>query len=110
MYQNKSNISLIWSNHFFYKIPKSRNIIGFDITTIHRMFGRGFFIDGLCLSRRGKNGGLLSSSMVIRKKVYNHYVLFRFFIYVGCTFKFKVIGFSFRRKFIHYSKISFARW
>jgi len=110
MYQNNNKISLIWSNSFFYKISKFRNIIGFDISTIHRMFGRGYFIDGLCLGRRGKNGGLLSSSMVIRKKVYSHYILFRFFMYIGSTFKYKILGFSFKRKFIHYSKISYVRW
>jgi len=108
MAQNK--IQLIWSVNFFSDIPKSRNIIGFDISTIYRMFGRGYFIDGLCLSRRGKNGGILSSSMVLRKKTYNHYVLFRFFIYFGTSFRFKVTGYTFKRKFIHYSRISYARW
>jgi hypothetical protein len=108
MIQNK--IQLIWSVNFFFDIPKPRNIIGFDISTIYRMFGRGYFIDGLCLSRRGKNGGILSSSMVLRKKIYSHYVLFRFFIYLGTSFRFKVTGYTFRRKFIHYSRIPYARW
>jgi hypothetical protein len=107
MIQNK--VKLIWSNNFFSEPIKSRSIIGFDISTVYRMFGRGYFIDGLCLSRKGKNGGLLSSSMVLRKKIYNHYVLFRFFIYFGSSFRYKVTGFTFKRKFIHYSKISYVR-
>jgi len=108
MNQNKTR--LIWSVNFFSDVLKSRNIIGFDISTIYRMFGRSYFIDGLCLARRGKNGGLLTSSIVLRKKVYTQYVLFRFFIYFGSSFRYKVTGFSFRRKFIHYSRISYARW
>ena len=107
MNQNKTR--LIWSVNFFSDVLKSRNIIGFDISTIYRMFGRSYFIDGLCLARRGKNGGLLTSSIVLRKKVYTQYVLFRFFIYFGSSFRYKVTGFSFRRKFIHYSRISYAR-
>jgi hypothetical protein len=78
---NRSNLKLIWSNNFFTELVKLKNIIGFDISTVYRMFGRGYFVDGLCLSRRGKNGGIFSSSMVLRKKVYNHYILFKFFIY-----------------------------
>jgi len=107
---NQNKVKLIWSVNFFSNVLKSRNIIGFDISTIYRMFGRSYFIDGLCLARRGKNGGLLTSSIVLRKKVYTQYVLFRFFIYFGSSFRYKVTGFSFRRKFIHYSRISYARW
>jgi len=107
MIQNKSK--LIWSTIFFSRVVRSKNIIGFDISTVYRMFGRGYFVDGLCLSRRGKNGGLLSSSMVLRKKIYNNYVLFKFFIYFGSSFRYKVIGYTFKRKFINYSKISYVR-
>ena len=105
----KQNNNLLWSKRFFYSLGKVRNIIGFDISAIYKMFGRVFLFEGLCVARRGKNGGLVSSSIVLRKKIYNHYVFFKFFIYFGSSFRYKVIGFSFKRKFIHYSKISYAR-
>jgi hypothetical protein len=105
----KQNNNLLWSKRFFYSFGKVRSVIGFDISAIYRMFGRVYLFEGLCVSKRGKNGGLLSSSLVLRRKIHNHYIFFKFFIYFGSSFRYKVTGFSFKRKFIHYSKISYAR-
>jgi len=104
-----NNNNLLWSRRFFYSFGKKRNIIGFDIEALYKMFGRVYLFEGLCVSRRGKNGGLLCSSIVLRKKIYTHYVFFKFFIYYGSSFRYKVTGFTFKRKFIYYSKISYAR-
>jgi hypothetical protein len=109
MLQKNNKIRLLWSKNFFKSFTKKRNIIGFDISALHKMFGRVVLMDGLCIARKGKNGGLISSSIVVRRKVYDHYVFFKFFIYFGSAFRYKVIGFSFKRKFIHYSKLSYAR-
>ena len=109
MNQNNNKIKLLWSNKFFFESRKIKKIVGFDIYALYKMLGRVYLFDGLCLSRRGKNGGLVCSSIVLRRKVYDHYVFFKFFIYYGLSFRYRVIGFSFKRKFIHCSKISYAR-
>ena len=101
--------NLLWSKRFFYDFKKKRNIIGFDISALYKMFGRSYLLEGLCVAKRGKNNGLISSSIVLRQKVYNHYIFIKFFIFFGSSFRYKVVGFSFKRKFIHYSKISYAR-
>ena len=107
--KNNNNIKLLWSDKFFKNITKKRNIIGFNISALYKIFGKVFLFDGLCIERRGKNGGLLSSSIVVRRKTYDHFVFFKFFIYFGSTFRYKVTGFSFKRKFIYCSKLSYAR-
>ena len=107
--EKKENSKLLWSNRFFKKIAKKRNIIGFDISALHKIFGKVFLFEGLCIGRRGKNGGLISSSIVVRRKIYDNYIFFKFFIYFGSTFRYKVVGFSFKRKFIYCSKLSYAR-
>jgi len=109
MLQKKNNVNLLWSDKFFKSFTKKRNMIGFDISALHKMFGRVVLLDGLCVERRGKNGGLISSSIVVRRKVYDHYVFFKFFIYFGSAFRYKEVGFSFKRKFIYFFKLSYAR-
>jgi hypothetical protein len=99
--------SLLWSKKLFFNYSKIRNIIGFDISVVYKIFGRVTSIDGLCLSRKGKNGGLFCSSLELRKKIHNDFIFIKLFIYFGSAYKFKVIGFSFKKKFINFSKISY---
>jgi hypothetical protein len=89
---------------------KRRNIIGFDISAIYRFGGRVTSIDGLCLSRRGKSNGLLCSSIQVRRKVGSCFMFTKFFVFFGSAFRFKVVGFSYKKKKINFSKISYVRY
>jgi hypothetical protein len=105
----KNNI-LNWSNKLFIQTKKKRNIIGFNISAIYKFAGRVISIDGLCLSRRGKNSGLVSSSIEVRRKVGTSFLFTKFFIFIGSAFKFKITGYSFKNKKINFSKISYVRY
>jgi len=106
----KLDEDLFWNSRLFNKSSKGRNIIGFDISAIYRYGGRVTSIDGLCLSRRGKSNGLLCSSIQVRRKVGSCYMFTKFFVFFGSAFRFKVVGFSYKKKKINFSKISYARY
>lgn len=94
----------------FVKSSKKFNVIGFDISAIYRFAGRVTAIDGVCLSKRGKHTGLVSTSMVLKRKVGNCFLLTRFFVFIGSAFRYKVVGFSYKKKKINFSRISYARY
>ncbi len=104
------DISLNWSSRVLVKQGKKRNIIGFDISAIYRFAGRVTSIDGLCLAKRGKNNGLLCTSILVKRKIGSCFMFVKFFIFVGSAFRYKVTGFSYKKKFINFSKISYARY
>ena len=87
-----------------------KSIIGYDISSIYRMFGRVSLIEGVCLEKMGKNDGLLNSSLLLKRKIGSAFLFTRFFSYFGSFCKYKVIGFSFKNKNIKFSKISLKRY
>jgi DNA polymerase sigma len=93
----------------FIKLKKKRNIIGFNISTLYKMLGRVSLIEGLCLSKKGKNNGLVNTSITVRIKIGVGFFFVKFFIFFGSAFKYKVIGFSYKKKKINFSKISAVR-
>jgi len=106
----KESNNLNWSLRLFLKPSKERNVIGFNISAIYRFAGRVVSIDGLCLSKRGKYNGLVCSSMVLQRKVGTCLMFVRFFVFIGSAFKYKIVGFSYKKKKINFSRISYARY
>lgn len=104
------NSKLNWSSRVFVKQGKQRNIIGFNISAIYRFAGRVTSIDGLCLSKRGKHNGLLCTSIEVQRKIGTCLMFIKFFIFIGSAFRYKVTGFSYKKKKINFSKISYARY
>lgn len=102
--------NLNWNKSLFVKTKKKRNIIGFNISAIYRFSGRVIAIDGLCLSRRGKNAGLLSSSVEVKRKIGTNFFFIKFFIFIGSSFRYKITGYSYKKKKIKFSKISYVRY
>jgi len=94
----------------FLNLKKERNEIGFNIQAIYRFAGRVISIDGLCLSKRGKYNGLVCTSLVLRRKVGTCFLYTRFFIFIGSAFRYKIVGFSYKKKKINFSRISYARY
>ena len=107
---NLEKNKLNWSLRLFAKQGKKRNIIGFNISAIYRFAGRVTSIDGLCLSKRGKNNGLLCTSIEVQRKIGTCLMFIKFFIFIGSAFRYKVTGFSYKKKKINFSKISYARY
>lgn len=105
-----NNNNLNWSYKLFLKPSKKRNEIGFDISAIYRFAGRVISIDGLCLSKKGKHNGLLCSSLILQRKVGNCLMYTKFFIFIGSAFRYKIVGFSYKKKKINFSKISYVRY
>lgn len=108
MQQNSINLS--WSPKLFIKSSKKRSVVGFDVRALYKYAGRVRIIEGLCLLKRGKRNGLVCTSMVLRKKVGSCFMLVRFFIFFGSAFRYKVVGFSYKKKKINFSRISYARY
>ena len=106
----QENNNLNWSYRVFLKPSKKRNEIGFNVSAIYRFAGRVIAIDGLCLSKRGKYNGLVCSSLVLQRKVGTCFMYIRFFIFVGSAFKYKIVGFSYKKKKINFSRISYERY
>jgi len=104
------NNKLDWSLRIFLNLKKERNEIGFNIQAIYRFAGRVISIDGLCLSKRGKYNGLVCTSLVLRRKVGTCFLYTRFFIFIGSAFRYKIVGFSYKKKKINFSRISYARY
>lgn len=105
---NKNNLE--WSKRLFIKTGKKRNIIGFNISAIYRFAGRVTSIDGLCLSKKGKHNGLLCTSIEVQRKIGTCLMFVKFFIFIGSAFRYKITGFSYKKKKINFSKISYARY
>lgn len=105
---NKSKLS--WTRYFFYNFKRRKSIIGYNVSTIYRTLGRVSLIEGTCLSKYGKNDGLLNSSILVRRKIGSSFLFTRFFVYFGCFCKYMTIGFTFKNKNIKFSKISFKRY
>jgi hypothetical protein len=73
------------------------------------MNGRIYMIDGLCISRKCKNAGLLSSNITLKKKLGHSFLFIKFFIYFGSSFKYNIVSFTFKRKKINVARLSFVR-
>lgn len=106
----KNNLYLGWSERLFLKTSKERNVIGFNVSAIYRFAGRVVSIDGLCLSKRGKYNGLVCSSLVLQRKLGTCLMFVRFFVFVGSAFRYKIVGFSYKKKKINFSRISYVRY
>lgn len=103
------NVKLNWSRKFFTNFPKKKKLIGYNISSIYKSKGRVFLIDGLCIERRGKNFGIINSSITVRKKIGSAYLTTKFFLYFGCFCKYKIISYTFKKKKINFAKISKVR-
>jgi len=110
MVKRKNINNLNWSNRLFTKPGKKRNIIGFNISAIYRFAGRVTSIDGLCLTKKGKYNGLLCTSIEVQRKIGTCLMFTKFFIFIGSAFRYKVTGFSYKKKKINFSRISYARY
>lgn len=108
MLKDLSNLN--WSGNLFIKSGRKRNIIGFNISAIYRFSGRVISIDGLCLARRGKKGGLVCSSIDVKRKVGTSFLFTKFFLFIGSAFRYKITGYSYKKKKINFSKISYIRF
>jgi hypothetical protein len=53
---------------------------------------------------------LLCTSIEVQKKVGTCFMFIKFFIFIGSAFRYKVVGFSYKKKKINFSKISYVRY
>lgn len=100
---------LLWSDKLFLNFSKKRGVVGFNISAIYRFSGRVISIDGLCLAKKGKKNGLVCSSIDVRRKVGSYFLFTKFFIFIGSAFRYKIVGYSYKKKKINFSKISYVR-
>jgi len=106
---NKINKFLEWTRRIFFGFGKQYNYVGFNVSILHKANGMIRILDGLCIERKGKNNGLLQSSIVLRRNMENFFVYVRIFIHACSRNSLKKLGFSFKKKKIVFSKISRIR-
>ena len=97
-----------WSKYLFFKKNRKRinNIIGKDILAICRFDNYYMVLDGICLSIKSKNYKLLTTSIKIKKREENYFVMFPLFL--SGVINLKLIGISYGFK-INCSKLTIKR-
>jgi hypothetical protein len=104
------NKKLLWGENVFnYTHERNKVLIGRDILINCRSNGRTKVLDGICITFRSKKMGLLKSSMILRKKVYDVILFFDVSLYLLSSLDKKVISFSYSRR-IASSRLPEARF
>jgi hypothetical protein len=99
MIEFQKNKKLLWGENVFnYTHKKNKVLIGRDLIISCRSNGRIKVLEGICITFRSKKMDLLTSSIVLRKKIYDVILFFDVLLYLLSSLDHSVISFSYSRR------------
>jgi len=93
--------NLLWGENVFnYTHERNKVLIGRDILLNCRSKGRSKVFEGICITFRSKNMGLLKTSMILRKNVFDVVLFMDVSFYLLSSLDYKVLSFSYSRRIV----------
>jgi len=93
------NKALLWGENVFnYTHRKNKVLIGRELILGCRSNGRIKVLEGICITFRSKKMGLLKSSIILRKRIYDVIIFFDVLLYLLSSLDHTVVGFSYSRR------------
>jgi ribosomal protein L19 len=90
---------LLWGENVFnYTHERNKVLIGRDILLNCRSNGRSKVFEGVCITFRSKKMGLLKSSMILRKNIFDIVLYMDVSFYLSSSLEYKVLSFSYSRR------------
>ena len=92
---------------FFKKNSKRKYFIGFNLRLKYFNEGSYSLLEGMCLMLKSKRHKLLTSSIVILKKLINKdYVYYKLPLFLSGAYKYKRLGYTYRSKLFFCSRLN----
>lgn len=93
------NKQLLWGENVFdYMHERNKVLIGRDILINCRSSGRTKVLEGVCVTFRSKKMGLLKSSMILRKKIFDVVLFTDVSLFLISSLDHTVMSFSYSRR------------
>jgi len=104
------NNKLLWKKNIFdYTHKKNRIYIGRELLTRCRIFGKRRLLEGMCITIRSKKFGKVTSSIILRRKIFGVLFFIDFPIFLIGALNFEIKKFSYSRK-ISCSRLTYSRF